>query len=303
MIQIKTLFFASTLALLTALPAQAQSKAELAAEDARLAQRLSVLEQRFLTGDPAAAQLMQRTDALETTLRNLTGEIEQLRYERQNLRSEVEALAGDLRAMQALSNRMEIHLNAVDLVAAERGRPVASSPVTSGLPPANMPPFGTVQQGSSVGGSTSFPSTPQAPDTRQVTIPAQEQFAELSQLPNAGRTKLAEGDFSGAQSDFERYLALNPDAPDAGEIQYWLGESYYVRGNYADAADAYIQSMRKDGRGERAPDSMVRLAASLRELGNVAEACQTLRSFPAQYPNADARVKDKARTEQARTAC
>ena len=283
-------------------PALAQSKAELAAEDARLRQRLTVLEQRFLTGDPAAQQLMQRVDSMETTVRSLRGEVEQLRFERDRLQSEVKALADDVRIMQQLSDRVRIHLDAVDIVADERTRQQGPRPVQQQgslqgtLPPSGMPPFGSVSSGQ--------PSAvPQPPSVRQVTIPVQQDFAELSKLPEAGRTKLAEGNFSGAEGDFSRYLDLNPDAPDAAEVRYWLGESHFVRGRYADAADAYIASMRKDARGSKAPDAMVRLGAALRELGKTAEACQTLRSFRSQYPSAGANVRSKAELELSRTSC
>jgi len=87
------------------------------------------------------------------------------------------------------------------------------------------------------------------------------------------------------------------------EINFWLGETYYIRGGYADAADAYITSMREAPKGTKAPDAMVRLAATLRELGNKVEACQTLATFPAQFPNASSRVKEKAKVEAARTGC
>ena len=64
---------------LLAAPAYAQSKKELAAVDAQLAQHLTTLESRMLTGDPAAERLMQRMDSLETSQRTLTGEVETLR--------------------------------------------------------------------------------------------------------------------------------------------------------------------------------------------------------------------------------
>ena len=295
--RLATLLVCSTLSsFVVVTPAFAQSKAELAAEDARIRQRLTTLEQRFLTGDPAAQQLMQRVDSLETTVRSLTGEVEQVRYERDTLRAEVKALADDLRAMQAIATEMQIHLDAVDIVADQRRVSMGTPPVATFTtprpqdtvtltPPPGMPPFGSVQPA---------PTQP---------APAQHQFAELSALPDAGRTKLAEGNFAGAQSDFQQYLTLNPDASDAGEVQYWLGESLFVRGSYADAADAYIKSMRVDARGPKGAEAMVRLAAALRELGKVPQACQTLDSFDAQYPNASQAVRDKVALEKARTSC
>ena len=98
-------------------------------------------------------------------------------------------------------------------------------------------------------------------------------------------------------------MNLNPEAEDAGTVSFWLGESYFVKGGYADAADAYIQSMRTDRNGIKAPEAMVRLAASLRELGNKAQACQTLDSFPSQYPDASETVRNKRLLEMSRTGC
>ena len=125
----------------------------------------------------------------------------------------------------------------------------------------------------------------------------------MTELGETGKRLLAEGDFAGAQISFKQYLEFNPDAPDVGEMNFYLGESYYVRGGYADAADAYINSMKRDPRGVKAPDAMVRLAGALRELGKPQDACATLASLPSQYPNASSTVNDKARLEAARAGC
>jgi len=306
-------------------PAQAQSKKELAAQNAALNERLTRLEQRMLTGDPAAERLMQRIDALESAQRSLRGELETISFERDNYKGEVEALASDLREMQSQYNRMKIHLDAVDLVAQETqaarnqalNQGLASGSQSYGQQSYSQP---TYQDGSSANQSTNPSSIPAAPEYREeVFNPVQNPQTDLgqaSQLPSndlpsndlselgqIGKTKLAEGDFSGAQTALSQYLQFNPDAADAGEMQYWLGESYFVRGGYADAADAYIASMRIAPQGIKGPEAMVRLGASLRELGQVSAACQTLGSFSAQYPNAPVTVKEKAQLEAARTGC
>ncbi len=276
-------------------PAQAQSKKELAQQDLELAERISVLESRLLTGDPAAERLMQRIDALEASQRTLTGEVERLRFERDNLRAEVAALGDDVRELQELSTRMKIHLDAVDLIAQEQAARRAPT-IYDGSPNAFSNQSNTIDYGQPS-------SIPDAPVFREQTIGVQQNYNDLSELPDKAKQKLAEGDFIGAQTDFRTYLDNLPDAPDAGEISYWLGESYYVTQSYADAADSYINSMRKDPNGVKAPDAMVKLAAALRELGKTTEACQTLDSFPAQYPNAADHVRNRARTELARTGC
>jgi len=296
---------------MTAAPVMAQSKKELAAVDAQLAQRLSTLESRMLTGDPAAERLMQKMDALEMSMRTLRGEVEQLRFERDSLLQQVQAMAGDTAISQDLINRMKIHLDAVDLVASEqRSTPNPYAPRTySGggtiisSSPAPVMETETYSSQPVTQGSGQLSQIPDAPIYKEQTIGVQESYNDVSQLSKVGQTKLAEGDFSGAQTAFKQYLEFNPDAADAGEVNFWLGESYYVRGGYADAADAYITSMRKDPKGVKAPDAMVRLAATLGKLGNKAEACQTLATFPAQFPNASSAAREKARVEAARTGC
>lgn len=300
------IFLLFLLTAMLATPAFAQSKKELAAQNAALAQRLSTLENRMLTGDPAAERLMARIDSLETSQRTLTGEVERLRFERDKLRAEISALNDDMEMMrtaaasfQALADRTQTHLNAVDMM--------GQAPVIPGQPSGPVVYDGAPNAGQAdmAGGyPAGQPSAiPGPPMLQEKTIPVQEQYNALAQLPNLGKQKLAEGDFAGAQADFAQYLQGAPDAADAGEMHFWLGETYYVRQGYADAADAYIASMRKDPNGVKAPDAMVRLAAALRGLGNKAEACRTLDSFNAQYPRASAEVRARHRTELSRTGC
>jgi len=68
------------IACFNAAPAQAQSKKELEAQNVALAERLTRLESRLLTGDPAAERLMTRIDALEASQRALRGELERVAY-------------------------------------------------------------------------------------------------------------------------------------------------------------------------------------------------------------------------------
>ncbi len=300
------------------LPAYAQSKKELSAQNAALAQRISALERRMLTGDPAAERLIQRMDGLETSQRNLTGENERLRFENETLRKELTALIEDMAAMQMLTSRMKVHLDAVDLVAQEQAqRPANSMQNGFSTQPriyGEADSFGSVQNESPnfngtipdefhSEGSTQLSQVPSAPTFKEVTIPVQENYNDVSKLPELGQQKLAEGDFLGAQTSFRQYLEVNPNAADAGDVNFWLAETYFVRGGYTDAADYYIASMRKAPDGPKAPDAMVGLAATLRQLGKTVEACDALASFPGQYPNASERLRNKARVEAARTGC
>jgi tol-pal system protein YbgF len=283
--------------------AQAQSKKELAAHIAQLSERLRVMENRVLTGDPAAERLTQRMDALETSQRSLTGEVERLRYERDTLQEEVRALAAQIAEMNTLSEDMKRHLKAVEIVASQPGS--SRDPIVYGGGRVG----GGVYDGSSIPGPPSIVNVPSVNadiggNTQGLagsgTGAPRVDSRVLAQL---GQDKMAEGDFGAAQAAFSQYIQQNPTADDVGDIYFWLGETYYVKSGFADAADAYIASMRADPKGIYAPDAMVRLAASARQLGKPAMACQTLNSFPKQYPRANSSVKAKARLEKQRSGC
>lgn len=280
------LFLSALLMMSVVAPAMAQSRAELAAQNEALRLRVERLESRMLTGDPAAERLMARLDTLETTIRTLQGEIERLSYERDLAEAEVDALESDIRILQDLSTRMKIHLDAVDLVAAQQA-PQVDETYAEG--PATL-------------------SQIQGPPTRRTENfelpPAQDNLAnDVSQLAGIGKTRLAEGDYAGAETAFLQYLQFNSDADDAGEIHYWLGESLFVRGQYNAAAESYIASMRAAADGPKAPDAMIKLSAALREMGQISEACAALASFDSQFPNASPSSRDKAARESHRTGC
>jgi len=268
------------LVLLTALPATAQSKKEMLAKDAELEQRVYTLENRFLTGDPAAERLLRRMDELEAQQRAQQGEIEQLRYERDALRKDVKVLSDKLAAYEAVEARMKQHLDAVDLAAQSAPAPVAQSsiPVQGSFDPA--------------------PNTAQPPPSQMGSS-----VMQMSELVTIGQDKLLAGDFSGAQLAFRQYIDLNPNAPDIANAYYWLGETHLVQNGFPDAADAYIKSMKANAQGQFAPRALVGLAGALRGMDNNEGACQALDTFAVEYPDAEASVKTKVRTERARAGC
>ena len=44
-----------------------------------------------------------------------------------------------------------------------------------------------------------------------------------------------------ARTAFRQLIAAYPNDPLARSAQYWIGESYYVRGQYKNAADAFLK--------------------------------------------------------------
>ncbi|MEO1039918.1 MAG: tol-pal system protein YbgF [Pseudomonadota bacterium] len=292
-------------------PAEAQSRRELAARIDAMEARMAEIEAQALAGDPVAERLITRLDALEREQRALTGQIEQLEFENRRLREELERTGADVDRLfemgpppQAFADPEGFDAGAdaanPDRFAEERAAAVRplQLPGAPGSAPASAAPQLSAQQAEPVRREPVAPRA--APMPAPVTATT---LASPDTLFMEGRSRLFDGDFAGAQESFQSFTESYPDDGLAGEAWYWLGETYFVQGDHADAADSYLASLRIDGRGPKAPDAGVRLAASFAALGRTSQACELLAGFQRQFPNADAEARRKAQREAARAGC
>jgi tol-pal system protein YbgF len=114
---------------------------------------------------------------------------------------------------------------------------------------------------------------------------------------------LLQQDYAAAESSFAAFLAQHPDNRLAGNAQYWLGETYYVRGQYKPAAESFLKVYDKYKTSQKAPDSLLKLAMSLSRLGQRESACSAFDALDADYPNAPQSVKRRATSERERAGC
>ena len=110
-------------------------------------------------------------------------------------------------------------------------------------------------------------------------------------------------DYASAEISFRKVVSRFPNDELAGKAQYWLGETYYVRGQFKDAAEAFLKSYKQYRSGEKAPDSLLKLGMALAELGQKDAACSTFNEFGAKYPGADPQMQGEARAERRKIGC
>jgi len=91
--------------------------------------------------------------------------------------------------------------------------------------------------------------------------------------------------------------------PLAGNAQYWLGESLYVRGQYRAAAGAFLKGYQTYGKSAKAPENLLKLAMSLQRLGQKDAACSSYSELATKFPSAPTHVKNTAQTERQRAGC
>lgn len=110
-------------------------------------------------------------------------------------------------------------------------------------------------------------------------------------------------DYAGAQKQFAKFLKEYPKDTLAGNAQYWLGETYYKRGKYREAAAQYLKGYNGYKKGNKAPASLLKLAMSLKALKQIDAACTTFSELKTKYPNAPKQVHKQADQERKKAGC
>jgi tol-pal system protein YbgF len=146
---------------------------------------------------------------------------------------------------------------------------------------------------------TSAPIAPQWPGNRL----ASRNDPLAKSLYDEAYEHLLRRDYRAAEIGFREFLKRYPNDDLSGNAQYWLGESYYVRGQYRAAADNFLKGYSKYKSNPKASDSLLKLAMSLKELGESTAACQTFRALNEKYPAAPVSVKKRAALERRRLGC
>jgi tol-pal system protein YbgF len=108
--------------------------------------------------------------------------------------------------------------------------------------------------------------------------------------------------FNEAEVGFRGFLEQHRDHSLAGNAQYWLGETYYVQGDYKQAAQAFLSGYRDFPKSRKAADSLLKLGLSLNRLGQKEQACAAYMQVGSQFPKA-VEARKRAQSEIKRAGC
>lgn len=256
--------------------------------------------------DPAVARLEVRLSELERDLRASTGRVEDLDHQVKQLRDRLEKLSSDV----------DYRLGQPG--AAATGGARATAPSQRG-PPSSQ---GTGAPGSRAGsgdGPTVLGRVPQSevktatarPTAPEPATPGTSSSQTAAALPmGTPREQYAHGfgllrkaNYDEAEVAFKEFLRKNPDDPLADNARYWLGETYYARGEYALAAETFLDAYQKNKAGPKAPDALLKLGMSLGSLKKIPEACATYKELKTAVPNAPVSIKNRAQKERRKLGC
>jgi tol-pal system protein YbgF len=110
-------------------------------------------------------------------------------------------------------------------------------------------------------------------------------------------------DYPGAEAALRAFVAQHPKDALAGNAQYWLGETYYVRKDYRQAAVAFAEGYQHYPTSAKAPDNLLKLGLALSQIGEKTDACEAFAQLGRQFPKAQQSLKDRAAVERQRLGC
>jgi tol-pal system protein YbgF len=144
---------------------------------------------------------------------------------------------------------------------------------------------------------------PQAAAVQPPAGPPADTGPEPQRLYEQAYGYLLQKDYGSAEQSFEDFLKRHPSHHLAGNAQYWLGETYFVRGQFRPAAAAFLKGYQDYGKSQKAPEILLKLAMSLQRLGQKDAACSSFNELTTKFPNPPAHVRSLSQAERQRSGC
>jgi tol-pal system protein YbgF len=306
------------------LPAAAYSQdAATQARLDRIERDLNMLQRQVYRGAPTAApgapgvasgnavDIEIRMERLEEQMRGLTGRVEQVANGLEQLRQRVEQINSDFDVrVSQMSGDVSVGFSP-----ARPGAPGPNKLAGAGAPPPSFPPQpGALVPAPGAAGPSPIFNTLTPPGMgppRQPPPPAPDPAATEAALPPGSAAQqfnhafglVKQADYAGAETALKAFIQQHPNDPLAANAQYWLGETYFVRNQYAEASAAFAEGYKRYPKGPKAEEDLLKLGMSLARADQKKNACVAFAQLDQQFPNSSAAVKERASAERKRLGC
>ncbi|HEX3412514.1 MAG TPA: tol-pal system protein YbgF [Stellaceae bacterium] len=306
----------------------------------RLERDLSMLQRQVYRGAPSqvvsagsagAVDAELRMDRLEAQMRELTGRVEDAVNAAEQLRRRLEQINSDIdlrlsqgpgpprnaapsaHASAGITDSSPAGQLAMRGLSATANSP-RSGPASDPMPPGNLgspPPARPGGAGTLTPPGTPSGATQPVPDTLNVATVGNFRPPSASELPagsasaqyNAAFGLLKQADYPAAEEALKTFVAQHPKDALAGSAQYWLGETYYTRGRYAEAASAFAEGYKNYPRGSKAADDLLKLGMSLARANQKQNACVAFAQLDHDFANPGSSIKEHSVAEKKRLGC
>lgn len=285
---------------------------------------------------PAMARVAVRLTALEEEVRALTGRAETLAHETVRLNDRLDKLVGDvdyrLNALETAmgGGGMAAAGTPVAPVGGAAGTPISKEPLPGSAPgvlgqisekdlAALKRPEESATAGEAATSAAPQPATATASSVQAETVPAPTTTGAATEADVAAAPILPPGsaqdryafafgllrkaEYDQAEKALSEFMKAHSDSPLAHNAHYWLGETFYVRAQYARAAEVFLDAFQEAPNGNKAPDTLLKLGMSLAQLDKKQEACASFTKLERDYPHASSAIKRTVQRESQRIGC
>ncbi|UUX48778.1 tol-pal system protein YbgF [Nisaea acidiphila] len=257
-----------------------------------------------------AARVEVRLQQLETLIRTLTGKIEEVEFQVEQNSGRLDRLVRDI----------DFRLQTLEQGGLPAGAEAAGGTAAQGAPaPAETPVPG---QGQGVFGylkeseiksleDEPTPAAGVAPEPAEAPETVASAPANGGILPDGTPEEqykhafayLQKQDFNAAEQALSLFLERHPKNPLAGNAIYWLGETYYVRKDFARAAKTFATGYTEYPGSSKTADNLLKLGFSLARMDRKDDACVTFDKLLTDFPNASSNIKRRVDAERQRIGC
>ena len=203
---------------------------------------------------------------------------ENLRVEAQRLRGTVQETQYRMQRRAAPSAEMRDVL-ATRLAELDTRLKELESRLSPDQPQISVPPATPTQPSSTPSRSASPPPTPP---------PAQPRDASTDRSYKRARQEHQRGNYEVAIVLFKQFLRQHPKASQAGQAQYWIGESLYAQRQYEAAIVAFDEVIQKYPQDTHVPTALLKQGYAFAELKDLRNARFFLQQVQKKYPKSPA---------------
>jgi tol-pal system protein YbgF len=286
----------------------------IAAPPAALAQYRAPPPEGFDPGEPSPGIDMEsgvttRVDRLERELRKATGQIEELQHQVQLLEEQLRGRP-DAAALPppatggapsaTLAGRRDSFDPVANPAATGAPRPLGQTSPSAPLTPAETARTGPREPGAPIDltppGLQPGPSAPRTAAEASAPASMKEEYEQAAAL-------MQQQQYEAAERALTAFLAKYPKSKYVPAATFGLGESFFLRSRFREAAEKFLDIKKRFPQSAQTPEALLRLGQSLAEIGAHDEACQSFSDIGASYPGSPARVRDLALREIKKRQC
>jgi TolA-binding protein len=235
------------------------------------------------------SETILRIGRLESTVRQLSGQIEELQFSNRQLQEQIKALQSGAPAAAAASSA-----SASSASAASASKPIDLVATAKGASSETAAPAGTMAAQAAAAKTAS--SEPQKAAEAQKPLDPKGQV-------DAARGQLKAGDAEGAAAAMREFLKINPKDPNALDAAMVLGDAEYRLKHFPEAAQQYLKIAQMTPPPASAPLSFLKLGDALVGMNQKPQACGAYAEFGKRFPDADAALKARAERSKKGAGC